>query len=236
MAVFEHPHKWKRTAMPTRRVDELTMDDESEFSNDSASSGDDSEYQEGKVPAAIKKANLELSRSRNRNLPLLSPKKPGRAGQRKPRDVPSKEEVDSFCAHHVDAMKKGHRTQHYVRALMACTISKKATVWETWCTPFFFACIIQELSIFDWIQTGVNAEAVCIDQTLVEATGWKVPRIPHLGDHMKKLFQKAYMQIKAEWDFHYEAMRQDYLMMGRPVVQIPPCPIEDELMRVFVFV
>lgn len=231
--------------MPTKEIVEIPVpetvvatmvdNDEESLSTATEEDGDDSTFAPAMVSPEKKRQNTARSQSRSRSIPLLNRKKPRTAA--KSAVSPSEDDVKAFCNRHVDAMKNGHRTEHYVRALMTCTISKKATVWETWCTPFFFACICLDLSIFDWIQTGMNSEAVCIVQTDVEACGYDVPRIPHLGKHMSRLFKdEVYPLIKTEWEGFYNELVAEYSMMGKDVVSIPPCPTEEELLAIFQFV
>ena len=183
-----------------------------------------------------KQVNMQVGQSRSRAAGTLNPKQPGTKKKSK-LAKPNDQEIDEFCRRHITVMtEEGHKTDDYVRALMLCTISKRATVWETYCTPFFFCCIVVGVGFFQWIQPGMNAENVCIDQTPVEVAGWSIPKIGNFPVHMLKLLEQFHARIHADWIQQSERMKTEHSMDGRELVLIPPPPDIMEVKGIIQFV
>ena len=167
-----------------------------------------------------KRVNKRESRSRNkathsdRALSSLPPP----VQKQKVKKGESTEAVKAFCDKHIALMMKDQRTEDYVTALMACTISSKATVWQLWCTPILFCCSILELSLFDWIGTSIGIPMVHIPPKALPDNGWIIPKVPNLAKHMKALLIRAHAKFTQRWTEESDRMIQEYNLQSLPPV------------------
>ena len=88
-------------------------------------------------------------------------------------------------------MTNHHHVDDFVRAMMTCVVSKYSTVWQQRMTPFFYFCLIADLSVFEWVQTKMNAVSVCIDQSVLEAWDYspKKFKVPNMGNWLTETLE-----------------------------------------------
>ena len=106
--------------------------------NDGDKSEEDSDLDIGSVSNSEKEANRclrvrPLSTEKDHSLTVFQTK------VQKKTKADSQKLIDEFRDKHLQEMSKGNRRRHCVRALMACHVNKKATVWQTHFTPFFLS-------------------------------------------------------------------------------------------------
>ena len=111
----------------------MTVGEEKETVGDEETAGDESEEDSdldiGSVSNSEKEANRclrarPLSVEKDHSSMVFRTK-----GQKKTK-ADSQKLTDEFRDKHTQEMSKGNRRRHYVRALMACQVNEKATVWQ----------------------------------------------------------------------------------------------------------
>ena len=169
--------------------DEETAGDESE---------EDSDLDMGSVSNSEKEANgclraRPLSVEKDHSSIVFRTK-----GQKKTK-ADSQKLIDEFRDKHTQEMSKGNRRRHYVRALMACQVNEKATVWQNHFTPFLFVCSTMDLSIFDFMSTSTGIPQRLTPVGVLEKNGWNTPRVPFLASHLKSLLDEAHKTMVKDW-------------------------------------
>ena len=124
----------------------------------------------------------------------------------------NKAKISNFCDHHIEAMSKGNRRRHYVRALMACQVSARATVWQKVVSPFLYTCSVLEISVFDWMSSSLGIPRVYVPVNGLENNGWMIPKVANISPHMKQLRNQGYQIFLADYNEEKEEMERENLV------------------------
>ena len=173
--------------------------------------------------------NLLESDSRRRLFTCLSPKPRKKPRHNRQYQTPSKEEIVEFSRKHIDNFQKHRNKSDFIDAMMMCVKKPDATIWELKVAPMFFACAVMQIDIFSFAQTSWNKESPFINQSVLQATGWKMPNTTTIDNFTRELLGKCYQIIKSEWEKKVLKIRQDNMYEGLQVVNLPNCPTEKDL-------
>ena len=204
--------------METEEDDDTISEEEEE---DEIKGDDDLSYQPS-ISSEIRASNLKESRSRNRRTTAKNPTLPPPLQKKDQKKSMSDQKITEFCNKHLDILGNGNRLYDYVTALMACTISNEATVWQTWMTPLLFCCSVMDLDVYDWIQSSIGIPFVCVPPNALSDNGWVLPKVPNLPKHMKALLRNAHTKMTTIWNERSIELKQTYMVNNQLLNEIPP--------------
>ena len=198
--------------VPTRQPDQSSVDDDDHSTVTHSSRDSDNESDNAFLPSVSdsdKQANMQV-RVRRKTRIREDPKELLTKAQALAESNQSK--IDKFCQYHLQAMSKGNRERHYVRALMACQVSARATVWQKVVTPFLYTCSVMEISVFDWMSSSLGIPRVYVPVGELERNGWKIPKVSNISAHMRKLRSEAYKKFISHYKEEKEEMESENLV------------------------